>query len=364
MLSTDQASPLVLYTTDPLNGGPRLEELIRSFLTPEPFFFVRNHGTVPRLLPATYRLFVDGLVQQPLVLSLADLQARYARRTMAATLQCAGNRRSELIQIAPIAGEIPWGPEAIGTASWGGYPLGDLLADAGVLAEASHVTFTGLDRIKRQGEDIPFGASVSLAKALSPEVLLADTMNGTALSPTHGAPLRVVVPGYIGARSVKWLGRITVQDHPSCNFYQAHAYRHFAPDVSSETANWEAAPMLEGVSVNAAICVARKFSQGRSRRGLLRGYALGSDMVPIEQVEVTADGGSHWGPARLLPEQAPWTWRLWEAELALEADPGWVAVRARDALQQTQPELLTAVWNFKGYLNNAWHVFHLHEEGW
>ncbi len=361
MLPTDQAPPLVLYTTDPLNGGPRLEELIQSFLTPEPFFFVRNHGTVPRLLPATYRLYVDGLVQQPLDLSLADLQAHYAHKTVTATLQCAGNRRSELTQLAPIAGEIPWGPEAIGTASWGGYPLADLLADAGVLAGANHVAFTGLDQIEQRGAVIPFGASVSLTKALSPEVLLANTMNGMPLSHTHGAPLRVVVPGYIGARSVKWLGRITVQDHPSSNYYQAHAYRRFAPDVTPETADWEAASVLEAVPVNAAICVAREFSQGRSKWVLLRGYALGSGLAPMEQVEVTADGGHHWAPARFLPEQAPWTWRLWETELALEADPNGVAVRARDTLQQTQPESLAAVWNFKGYLNNAWHVFHRQE---
>jgi len=268
------------------------------------------------------------------------------------------------MQIAPIVGEIPWGPEAIGTASWGGYPLADLLADVGVLAGASHVAFTGLDQIEQQGMAIPFGASVSLAKALSPEVLLADMMNGTPLSPLHGAPLRVVVPGYIGARSVKWLGRITIQDHPSSNYYQTHAYRRFPPDVTVETADWEAAPMLESVPVNAAICVAQKLSKGLSKRVLLRGYALGTGLAPIEQVEVTADGGQHWAPARLLLEQAPRTWQLWEAELVLAGQSSGLAVRTSDTLQQTQPESLAAVWNFKGYLNNAWHVFHLHEGEW
>jgi sulfite oxidase len=356
MLPSEQAKTLVTHTREPLNGGPRLQDLVRSFLTPVPLFFVRTHGAIPKMPSASYRLMIDGLVRHPLALSLDDLRARYTREMVTATLQCAGNRRSELIQIAPIPDEIPWGPEAISTASWSGYPLADILADAGVLPEASHVAFTGGDQIEQHREIISFGASIPLAKAQSPEVILADKMNETPLSPVHGAPLRVIVPGYIGARSVKWLSRITLQDQPSDNFYQARAYRHFAPDVTSESADWKAAPMLEIVPVNAAICVVHKSLQARGKSILLRGYALGTGMAPIERVEITADGGRHWMPARLLPEQAPWAWRLWETELPLEAESCSLVVRAHDTLQHTQPESLAAVWNFKGYLNNAWHA--------
>src|SRR5262249_27223374 len=130
---------------------------------------------------SSYRLLVDGMVRQPLLLSLDDLQARYPRQTVTATIECAGNRRNEFLQLAPIAGEIPWGPEAIGTASWSGYSLADLLAEAGVLAGASYVAFSGGDRIEQQGKTITFGASISLEKAQAPEVLLADTMNGAPL---------------------------------------------------------------------------------------------------------------------------------------------------------------------------------------
>ena len=220
---------MVVRGTEPYNAGPPLESLRASFLTPVPLFFVRNHGTVPVADAAAYRLTVSGLVDRELRLSLVALQREFAPSTVAATIQCAGNRRRELNAVRSIEGEIPWDAEAVGTATWTGVPLGAVLRAAGARALGRYVHLLGLDTVATDTQG--FGGSIPLEKAMSPEVLLAYEMNGSPLLPVHGFPLRVVVPGYIGARSVKWLRSISVAAEPSRNYFQSHAYKWFPPHV-------------------------------------------------------------------------------------------------------------------------------------
>ena len=149
---------------------------------------------------------------------------------MTATLQCAGNRRAGLIAIRDIPGEAPWGPGATGTATWTGVALGDVLALAEPRPEAAHVGFDGADLCPEAKPAQRFGGSIPLDKACRPEVLLAWAMNGEPLPPVHGAPLRVVVPGYIGARSVKWLERIEVRRQPWQGYFQHVVYRLLPED--------------------------------------------------------------------------------------------------------------------------------------
>jgi sulfite oxidase len=132
----------------------------------------------------------------------------------------ATGRRKGLLAVRDITGEAPWGPGATGTARWGGVSLADVLATAGVGPGATHVALIGVDRSEEAKPPQDFGASIPLAKALTKDVLLALEMNGEPLSPVHGAPVRLVVPGYIGARSVKWLQRVELRSEPSDGYFQ------------------------------------------------------------------------------------------------------------------------------------------------
>jgi len=298
---------LLVRSDDPFNAGPPPDLLRQHPITPAELFFVRNHAPVPAIDAAAYRLTVDGLVRTPLRLSLDDLRARFPRTTLTATLVCAGNRRQNLIAVKPVPGEVPWDNEAISTAEWGGTPLRAVLEAAGVEPAARHVAFIGLDQVEKHGERFGFGGSIPIEKALGAEVLLADTMNGAPLPPAHGFPLRVVVPGFIGARSVKWLGGITLQAEPSDNYYRARAYRTFPPEVTAETADWTRGSVLEDVGVNAVIC--DPLPGGRLAAGTVsvRGYAIGSGGRPVVRVEVSADGGAAWTDSTLLGAATPWT---------------------------------------------------------
>jgi sulfite oxidase len=266
---------LLVRQDEPFNGGPTPDRLLGSFLTPNELFFVRNHGGVPEVDPASYRLTVDGLVERPLSLSLEDL-GRLPRSSVTATLQCAGNRRLEMMAYQPIKHELPWGTEAVSNAEWSGVPLREVLAAAGAGPErrskARHAAFLGLDDTERHGHRFNFGGSIPLAKAMHPEVLLADTMNGKPLPPVHGAPLRVVVPGYIGARSVKWLSRITLQETPSDNYFQATAYRLFPPHFGPDNVVWEQGLMLGEAPINSVILSPAEEGVVPAGRVVVRGW--------------------------------------------------------------------------------------------
>lgn len=355
MLLQRQQPMMIVHQKYPLNVGPPPELLRENFLTPQEHFFVRTHGSIPEVNPAQYRLTVQGMVQYPLTLSLEDLRHKFPSTTVVATLQCAGLRRDELSAISPIKGEVPWGAEAISNAEWRGIPLRSLLQAAGVSIDiaAGHVAFSGLDQIQKDNEHFGFGGSIPLEKALSEEVLLAYEMNGKPLPPVHGFPIRVIVPGYIGARSVKWLSTITVQDHPSTNYFQARAYKLFPPHIHTIPSNENEGKMLGALPLNAVICEPREQAQLQAGSMLVRGYAITGNGEPLEQIDVSTNGGTTWTQARITEYQPPWSWCFWEAEIQLAPGLHQIMVRAQNTSKQSQPEDLHEVWNVKGYVNNA-----------
>lgn len=354
MPETTSRHAQIIRTEHPLNSEPYPEALARELVTPVEHFYVRNHGTIPTFDDG-FELHVDGSVRAPLRLTMQQIKARFPKTTVMATLQCAGNRRHEMAAIAPIPGEVPWGSQAIGNAMWTGARLRDVLEAAGVGSETCHVAFLGADVIDKEGKHIGFGASVTLEKAMAPETILAYEMNGLALEPMHGFPLRGVVPGYIGARSVKWLTRMTLQRDSSDNFYQARSYKVFAPDVTAATAKWSQTPPLEPIEINAVICAPGDGASVESGPTRICGYAIGRGGAALERVEVSVDDGKTWRAADLIGRREPWRWNLWEVRADLSRGRHVIAARARDVEGNEQPSSGANTWNFKGYGYNAWH---------
>ena len=352
---SEKHTEMIIRSEQPLNAEAPLDLLPRNFITPTELFYIRNHGSMPEVDTERYRLSVTGMVQQQMRLSLNEIRQNFSKSTVTATLQCAGNRRQDLMEVAPIPGEEPWSAGAIGNAEWSGALLTEVLQAAGVYPEVRHVAFTGLDEIEMGDQSFGFGGSIPVEKAMSPEVLLAYEMNGEPLTPGHGFPLRVVAPGYIGARSVKWLANIRVQEEPSSNYYQTHAYKLFPPQVDEETADWSKGLMLGELSVNSVICQPTDEEMLPAGPVSVRGYAVTGGDRSVERVDVSIDGGESWMSADLLEEKGPWAWRLWEASVDLDPGEYELVARAWDSAANTQPELSEQIWNFKGYMENSWH---------
>lgn len=350
-----QQPDLIVLEQQPFNAAPPLKLLKQTFITSQKHFYVRNHGSVPAIDPANYRLSIAGQVRRSLSFSLDELRQQFPKRTLTITLACAGNRRDELIAVKPIPGEEPWSAHGISTAVWSGVALRDVLLAAEPEPDAQHIAFTGLDEVEKEGKTFGFGGSIPIAKALSPEVLLAYEMNGQPLSPQHGFPLRAIVPGYTGARSVKWLADITLQRAPSDNYFQTHAYKVFPPDVTAETADWTQPEPLGELSINSVICQPTKEEMISTNSVVVAGYAIAGGGHQVEKVELSQNGGKTWVETTFLEEPSPWRWRFWQHRLNLQPDTTELIVRAWDSAGNTQPEDINAIWNFKGYMNNAWH---------
>jgi sulfite oxidase len=341
---------LIVHEHEPFNAETGLAALDEGPLTATDAFYVRGHGAVPQIDPAAWRLRVDGAVERELSLSFATLREAFVERTETATLQCAGNRRAGLMAIRDIPGEAPWGPGATGTATWTGVALADVLALAGSLPEAAHVGFEGADTCLEAQPAQRFGGSIRLDKACRPEVLLAWAMNGEPLPAVHGAPLRVVVPGYIGARSVKWLERIELRATPWPGYFQDVAYRLLPEDGTPGPGS---GMPLGIVALNSDVLSPTDGQTVAAGAVEVRGYAFAGGERYVARVDVSLDAGETWAQAELLDDLGRWAWRHWRITLDLVPGEHEIVVRAWDSSAATQPETEAALWNPKGYVNNA-----------
>jgi DMSO/TMAO reductase YedYZ molybdopterin-dependent catalytic subunit len=323
------------------NRGTPLEALTYD-VTPLGLHYLLIHFDIPVLDPSSWRLDVGGSVRRTLELTLDEIRARPAT-TIPVTLECAGNGRARL---DPRPMTQPWLQEAVATASWTGTPLAGVLEDAGVEPDAVEIVFTGADHGIEGGEELDYARSLTVSEAQRPEVLLAYEMNGRPLEPQHGFPLRLLVPGWYGMASVKWLTRIEAVTEPFQGFHQAVAY-HFQ---QSEDEPGEPVSHIRP----RALVIPPGFPDFPERRRyldrgpvLLRGRAW-SGCAPIVRVEVGLDGD--WFEARLDDPVGAWAWRGWS--LDWDAAPGdhVLSCRATDETGATQP--LDPPWNVQGMGNN------------
>lgn len=269
---------------------------------------------------------------------------------------------------------LNWGIGAIGNATWSGAKLRDILLAAGYSPDdvkwARHVQFEGLD------QDVggtTYGASIPLKKAISEDgdCLLAYEMNGEVLPADHGFPLRVIVPGTVGARNVKWLGKIIVSAEESSSHWQQNDYKGFSPSTDWDTVDYKSAPAIQELPVQSAITLpAEGAVVDRSEEEVtIKGYAWSGGGREVVRVDVSIDGGNTWKIAQLKrsdegedggmapPPGQAWAWKLWELTVPLPENMKEMEIvcKAVDSSYNMQPDTILPIWNLRGVLSNAWH---------
>lgn len=328
------------------NHGMALEAL-RYDLTPTGLHYLLIHYDIPAVDPSTWLLHLDGEVESPLRLTLDELRKR-SSVTQAVTLECAGNGRARL-QPRPVS--QPWVYEAVGTANWGGVPLAELLDEAEVGPDALEVLFTGLDRGIEGGFEQAYQRSLPLEEARRSDVIIAVTMNGEPLLPQHGAPARLLVPGWYGMTHVKWLDRITLITEPFDGYQQSHAYRvrHHEDEKGRAVTRIQPRSLIHPPGLPVFLSRDRVVDSGQVE---IAGRAW-SGFGAITRVEVSVDGGATWADAKLGEALGPYAWARWA--WSWDAQPGiyQLCSRATDETGRSQP--LDPEWNLGGYEVNAVH---------
>jgi sulfane dehydrogenase subunit SoxC len=325
------------------NHGMPLEGL-RYDVTPVGMHYLLIHFDVPATDVATWTVEVDGLVARPQSLTMDDLRARPAI-TLAVTMECAGNGRARL---HPRPLSQPWLAEAVGTAEWTGTPLAPILREAGLDESAVELVFAGADHGVQGGIEQDYERSLSVAEATRDDVLLAYEVNGVPLPPQHGSPVRLLVPGWYGMTSVKWLRRITAVAQPFDGFQMwAYQVRDREEDQGEPVTRILPRALMVPPGFPDFFTRTRLLDAGLTR---LQGRAW-SGRGPIDRVELSVDAAETWRPVTLgsLPS-SPFAWRSWTFEWNAEPGNHELVVRATDATGSTQP--VQQSWNHHGLANN------------
>jgi DMSO/TMAO reductase YedYZ molybdopterin-dependent catalytic subunit len=307
-----------------------------SFITPNEKFYVRNHFKMPALSAETWRLKVEGAVEQPFEVTYEELMKMNAK-TAPVTLECAGNGR---VLLVPKVEGAQWQFGAVSTAEWTGIPLAALLERAVVRKTAVEVVLGGADagepgKPSRPKGEIHFSRSLPLAVATKGGVLLAHIMNGKPLPPLHGFPMRAVVPGWFGMASVKWLTRIVVVESPYQGYFQTVDYAYWT-HRDGMPARVAVSEMLVKAQI-ARPAIGEVVSKGQMYR--VHGAAWGTGGSAVIKVEISGDAGKTFSEAKLLGEAISGAWRLWEYQWQVPSQAGKHAlmVRATDERGQSQP---------------------------
>ena len=319
-------------------------EALRWEVTPPGLHYVLTHYDIPDADPATWQVAVTGLVERGLVLGLEDLAAR-EQHTVRVTMECAGNGRTG---VDPRLLSQPWITGAVGTADWSGVRLRDVLDEAGVAEGAVDVVFRGADHGVERGVEQDYERGLSVQLAQDPDVLIATTMNGQPLPPQHGFPARLVVPGWYGMASVKWLQQIRLVDHEFEGYqHQAYRVKKHKDDVGVPVTQIEPRALLEPPGFPDFMSRARVVEAGPTE---VRGRAW-SGWGEITKVEFSADDGQTWSDCTLEAGTGRYAWRAFSAEWQATPGTARLRVRATDASGRTQP--LKPVTSLGGFTNNA-----------
>ena len=343
---------LTLLGDRPLNAETP-PHLLDDPITPTNRHFIRNNGLAPEDVdPETWTLTIDGLVDTPMEMTIAELRENFEVVTRALTLECGGNGRAFF---DPPASGNQWTYGAVACSEWTGVRLRDVLMAAGVQDTVVYTAHYGADlHLSRDPERLPISRGVPIAKAMQDEVLIAFEMNGGPLHPMNGAPLRLVVPGWPGSCSQKWLTRIelrdVVHDGPKMT---GQSYRVPNRQVApGEAVADEDFVIIERMPVKSLITHPATDSE-QPRNFEIRGHAWSGDRW-IRQVDISTDFGATWRTAELHQPVNEAAWQNFRADIALPAAGHYeIWARATDSAGEMQPFAID--WNPKGYLNNTMH---------
>lgn len=318
------------------------------YLTPNDRFFVRNHTGPARVDANAWRLLVTGDgVSREATYTLADLQS-FTSQTRELALECTGNgRRLFADQQGHARPGTQWALGAIGVARWTGVPLATILRHAGLLDSAVQVMAVGLDEPYVE-DGVDHGRvrrPLPIDKALD-DVLIVWAMNGEPLPPDHGFPARLVVPGWVGIASIKWLGELRVTTTAEASPWNTKWYRMHGVGWSDANSTLDRMPVmsaLDSVGPDDRVTV--------GQRTLLKGRAWSGEAA-ISRVEVSTDHGRHWHDATLAGANEASCWVAWTLPWTPgRPGPHELVVRATDTTGRRQPE--RAPDNDDGYLFSA-----------
>lgn len=350
VVKADKVAAMQWHSERPLTGSAPAHE--HDFdVTPNNRMFVRNNLLTPALDINTHRLTVKGLVDKELSVSVFDLPKMFTSLTIQGMLECAGSGRTAY---QPKASGTPWlETGGMGCPKWGGVRLRDVLRAAGLKPNAAHVAGQGGDP-GAVATAAPVIRSIPLQKAMDENTLIAWAMNGEPLPWIHGYPLRLVVPGWVGSASTKWLHTLMVLDAPFKGTYMTSSYivprypvapgQKMPPDAVSTEA-WPIKSMITSPAPNA------RFKAGQALT--VRGRAWVGEGA-VERVEISADEGKSWQRAELARAADKYAWRTFTYELRPER-PGYVTLLARAWDDRGNAQPATPAWNPLGYFWNGWH---------
>lgn len=325
------------------NRGMPLEAM-RYDITPVGMHYLLTHFDVPFVDAGSWRLQIGGAVARPFEMSLDDIRGMPAQ-TLAVTMECAGNGRARL-RPRPLSN--PWLYEAIGNAEWTGTSLWPLLERSGLNADIVELVFTGADRGLQREDEHNYQRSLTVEEVKRPEVMLVYAMNGRPLEPQNGYPLRLLVPGWYGMTSVKWLQNIAAVTQPFTGYQQHNTYRfkQSADELGEPVQRIRPRALMVPPGVPDYFSRHRMVDSGRVE--LIQGRAW-SGQGEITRVEVGVDGS--WSEAALGESVGPFAWRSWT--FAWDAQPGehTLSCRATDSTGAAQP--IDQPWNYQGMGNNS-----------
>ena len=358
---------LNVKTQKPFNAETPLALIADSFYTPNDLFYVRNHLPTPEVTADEYELEISGIGVKDVTLTLADIK-KFPKHDVVSAIQCGGNRRAEMKARKDLKG-LAWTGGAMGNAKWSGARLYDVLKASGLTDEEAakkvkHIQFEAYD-VGADGS--PYGASIPVEKGFSPygDVLLAYEMNGETLPRDHGFPIRVVVPGVVGARNVKWVNRIVVSDVESGSHWQQNDYKGFGPGTDWDTLDYSKAPSIQNMPVTSLITEPEneaKVKVGADGTFKIKGYAWAGSGNRIIRIDLTADGGKTWFEGTIdqqdnAREPHHYGWTLWSASVKVPkngAKDMEIWSKAVDSAYNVQPESFENIWNVRGLLSNAY----------